>query len=256
ASLTTFDKSNDVKKISGLENIYANGFNDFVKIVHRMVEAENLMASAFEVHASNDVKSRLLDEKKRAKKWKQDRERFNGEMKAQMKIFDEELRRYRDKYREFIRANEELERVDADKTHSRLDVEKATAYALQKKRDFNRAKSDYGIALEQFNIYRRTHYSHTLPSWGMGGHKIDSDKIECTRALIDILVERLRVTIDRLVTVCDELRGVADIFDADSVSFFINHCVYFHICIFIFAFIHYKLNMFLLWLIQLNHDIH
>ena len=62
------------------------------------------------------------------KQRKQDRDRFQNESKSQAKIIDDEIRRFHEKYREVLRSKEEYERIDEDKTYSKLDVERVSLY--------------------------------------------------------------------------------------------------------------------------------
>ncbi len=55
------------------------------------------------------------------------RERFQNEMRNQTKIIEDEIKRYYEKYREVQRSKEEYERIDEDKSHSKLDVERVSS---------------------------------------------------------------------------------------------------------------------------------
>ena len=89
---------------------------------------------------------------------------------------------------------------------------------MQKHNDFKRARSDYTSALDQFNFHRRYHYSTTLKNWGEAGQTLESYRINKTQEMITVLVERLRVMIDRLLTVCTDLEAVVATMDAEKVS--------------------------------------
>lgn len=84
--------------------------------------------------------------------------------------------------------------------------------------EFKRAREDYAAALQQFNVYRRQHYTQTLKNWGEEGQMIETFRIVKTQELINILVERLRVTIDRMNAVCVDLESAAALIDVDKVS--------------------------------------
>lgn len=88
----------------------------------------------------------------------------------------------------------------------------------QKRNDFKRARSDYSAALDQFNLHRRYHYNTTLKNWGEAGQTLESYRITKTKEMISVLVERLRVMIERLVTVATDLESAADMMDAEKVS--------------------------------------
>ncbi len=87
--------------------------------------------------------------------------------------------------------------------------------------DFKRARSDYVAALDQFNMHRRYHYSHTLKNWGEAGQTLEGFRIAKTQDMITVLVERLRVMIDRLGSVCTELESAAAAMDAEKVREFV-----------------------------------
>ena len=73
--------------------------------------------------------------------------------------------------------------------------------------------------MDQFNFHRRYHYSTTLKNWGEAGQILESYRINKTQELITILVERIRVMIDRLATVCTDLEAAAASMDAEKVSY-------------------------------------
>ncbi|VDP88856.1 unnamed protein product [Echinostoma caproni] len=87
----------------------------FVQLVQRIIDTESLISGAFELQANGDLKQAIDDEKRRCKKWKHDR------------IVEDEKKRYREKLRDMLKANEEFSKIEADKSHSHLDVEKVRA---------------------------------------------------------------------------------------------------------------------------------
>ncbi|THD18803.1 Formin-binding protein 1 [Fasciola hepatica] len=116
----------DVEKLFGSENSYGTMLNTFVQLVQRIVDTECLISGAFEIQAGGDLKQAIEDEKRRYKRWKHDRDKLSSEMKSQIRIMDDEKKRYRDKFREMLKANEEYAKIEADKSHSYLDVEKVS----------------------------------------------------------------------------------------------------------------------------------
>lgn len=89
-----------------------------------------------------------------------------------------------------------------------------------KHNEFKRARSDYSAALDQFNLHRRYHYTTTLKNWGEAGQTLESYRVTKTQELIAVLVERLRVMIERLNTVAADLEAAANLMDAEKVSTF------------------------------------
>ncbi|KAL5111349.1 Formin-binding protein 1 [Taenia crassiceps] len=175
--------------------------------------------------ANGETKQSLEEEKKSLKRWKQDRDRFQNEARYQAKIIDDEIKRFHEKYREVIRSKGEYNRVDEDKTYSKLDVERALQIYTQKHDEFKRARSDYTAALKQFNFHRRYHYSTTLKNWGEAGQTLEAYRITKTREMIGVLVERLRVMIDRLLTVCTDLEAAVAMMDAEKDSAALIECL-------------------------------
>ncbi|VUZ55852.1 unnamed protein product, partial [Hymenolepis diminuta] len=208
----------NIKKVVGLETTFGQGYNAFIHAIAKLVDTENILPVSFNLQANGDMKQSIDEQRKSMKEWRQDRDRFQNESKNQARIIDEEMKRYHDKYREVIRSKEDYDRVDEDKSYSKLDVEKALiAYSL-KHNEFKRARSDFSAALEQFNLHRRYHYSSTLKKWGEAGQTLESYRITKTQELISVLVERLRVMIERLSTVATDLESAAAIMDAEKDS--------------------------------------
>lgn len=114
----------NVKKIVGLETTYGQGYNAFIHAIAKLIDTENLLPVSFTLQASGETKQSLEEEKKSLKQWKQDRDRFQNEAKCQAKIIDDEIKRFHEKYREVIRSKEEYNKIDEDKSYSKLDVEK------------------------------------------------------------------------------------------------------------------------------------
>ncbi|BHF58606.1 hypothetical protein SprV_0100155800 [Sparganum proliferum] len=149
---------------------------------------------------------------------KHKRDRFQTEIKSQIKIIEEEKKRYREKYYEALRFKADFEKIDADNTYSRLEVEKALNLYSLKNCEFKRARADYIVALEQFNLNRGYHYNHTLKQWGEAGQEMEVYRIKKTQELLCVLAERLRVTIDRMTSVCSDLEATAARIDAEKDS--------------------------------------
>nr|VZI28785.1 unnamed protein product [Spirometra erinaceieuropaei] len=189
----------NIKKAIGLETTY-----------------ESLMSLSFELHAMGETKKALDEERQQLKKWKQDR--FQTEIKSQIKIIEEEKKRYREKYYEALRFKADFEKIDADNTYSRLEVEKALNLYSLKNCEFKRARADYIVALEQFNLNRGYHYNHTLKQWGEAGQEMEVYRIKKTQELLCVLAERLRVTIERMTSVCSDLEATAARIDAEKDS--------------------------------------
>ncbi|KAL3319240.1 Cdc42-interacting protein 4 [Cichlidogyrus casuarinus] len=206
----------DIKKSVGLDNTYATTFNQFVNNFRKLVDTENLIADSFEFQANTDLRMNLDDHKKRIKRWKQDRDRFNNEMKSQTRIMEDEMRRYKDKYRDMLRAKEDYSKTELDQGTSRLEVEKAHNFYQVKQKDFERARDDFAMALEQFNMYRRSFFSYTLPNWGSVGYQINEDRVEKTQVLIDNICQRFQVFIERLQVVHGELQSVSSLPDCQK----------------------------------------
>uniref|UniRef100_A0A0X3PY08 SH3 domain-containing protein n=2 Tax=Schistocephalus solidus TaxID=70667 RepID=A0A0X3PY08_SCHSO len=176
------------------------------------------MSLSFELQAMGETKKALDEERKQLKKWKQSRDRFQNEIKSQIKIIEEEKKRYREKYHEALRYKAEFEKVDSDHTYSRLEVEKALNLYSLKNCEFKRARADYLVALEQFNMNRGQHYNHTLRQWGETGQEMEVYRIKKTQELLRVLAERLRVTIERMTSVCSDLEATAARLDAEKDS--------------------------------------
>uniref|UniRef100_A0A5K3FQZ8 SH3 domain-containing protein n=1 Tax=Mesocestoides corti TaxID=53468 RepID=A0A5K3FQZ8_MESCO len=208
----------NVKKVIGLETSYGRGYNSFIHAIAKLVDTENLLPVSFNLQANGEMKQSIETEKKNLKQWRQEKDRFQYEAKSQAKIIDEEIRRYHDKYREVIRSKAEYEKMEEDKLCSKLDVERALQMYSQKHSDFKRAHSDYVAALDQFNLNRRYHYGNTLKRWGEAGQALESFRVTKTQEIISVLVERLRVMIDRLLTVCTDLEVAAATMDAEKDS--------------------------------------
>ncbi len=83
--------------------------------------------------------------------------------------------------------------------------------------EFKKARSDYSVALEQFNLYQRTHYAQTLVNWGNVGQSMEAQRIAQTQELISVLVERLKVTIDQLTAACTALESAGTVINAKQV---------------------------------------
>lgn len=92
-----------------------------------------------------------------------------------------------------------------------------TIYSL-KHAEFKRASADYVAAVEQFNMHRRYHYTSTLKHWGEAGQTLEAFRIAKTREMITVLVERLRVMIHRLTSICTDLETASVRMDAEKVS--------------------------------------
>ncbi|KAA3671044.1 uncharacterized protein DEA37_0001245 [Paragonimus westermani] len=120
----------DAVKYFGGENSYGAAVNDFLRVTQLVVDTESLISGSYELQANGEFKHAIEDEKKRIKRWKHDRDKLTSEMKSQIRIIDEEIKRYRDKFRDMIRANEDYSRIEADKTHSQMEVDKAGVIAL------------------------------------------------------------------------------------------------------------------------------
>ncbi|CAH8508607.1 unnamed protein product [Schistosoma bovis] len=208
----------DAQKYFGVSNSYVSFFNELVQIVQHIVDAENLISCSFEIHAGSEGKSIIEDERRQLKRWKNERSKLSNELKSQTRIIDDEIKRYRDKYRDMIKAKEDYERINADQSHSQFDVEKALNYARLKEIDFERARKDYSAALNQFNLYRQDYYFRCLPSWAQVGKSLEVERYARTQSLINILYERLRVAIDRMNNVCDEFKSVCTHLNSDQDS--------------------------------------
>ncbi|KAH9287303.1 hypothetical protein ECG_00305 [Echinococcus granulosus] len=208
----------NIKKAVGLETTYGRGYNAFIHAIAKLIDTENLLPVSFNLQANGETRQSLEEEKKGLKQWKQERDRFQNEAKCQAKIIDDEAKRFREKYWEVIRSKEEYNKIDEDKTYSKLDVEKALQTYTQKHNEFKRARSDYTAALDQFNFYRRYHYSTTLKNWGEAGQTLESYRITKTQEMIGVLVERLRVMIDRLLTVCTDLEAAVAMMNAEKIA--------------------------------------
>uniref|UniRef100_A0A3Q0KPH3 Formin binding protein and related proteins n=1 Tax=Schistosoma mansoni TaxID=6183 RepID=A0A3Q0KPH3_SCHMA len=208
----------DAQKCFGVSNSYVSFFNELVQIVQHIVDAENLISCSFEIHAGSEGKSIIEDERRQFKRWKSERSKLSTELKSQTRIIDDEIKRYRDKYRDMIKAKEDYERINADQSHSQFDVEKALNYARLKEIDFERARKDYSAALNQFNLYRQDYYFRCLPSWAQVGKSLEVERYTRTQSLINILYERLRVAIDRMNSVCDEFKSVCTHLNSDQDS--------------------------------------
>ncbi|VDQ10335.1 unnamed protein product [Trichobilharzia regenti] len=117
---------NDAQKYFGVSNSYVSFFNELVQIVQHIIDAENLISCSFEIHASNEGKSVIEDERRQFKRWKRERSKLSSELKSQTRIIDDEIKRYRDKYRDMIKAKDDYERINADQSHSQFDVEKVS----------------------------------------------------------------------------------------------------------------------------------
>ncbi len=116
----------NVKKVVGIETTFGQGYNAFIHAVAKLVDTENLMPMSFTLQANGETKQALEEERKSLKQWKQDRDRFQTEVKSQAKIIDDEIKRYHDKYRDATKSKEDYERVDEDKSYSKLDVERVS----------------------------------------------------------------------------------------------------------------------------------
>ncbi|KAK4469247.1 hypothetical protein MN116_006819 [Schistosoma mekongi] len=208
----------DAHKFFGFDNSYVSFFNQLVQIVQRIIDAENLISCSFEIHASSEGKSVIEDERRQFKRWKSERSKLSSELKSQTRIIDDEIKRYRDKYRDMIKAKEDYERINADQSHSQFDVEKALSYARLKEIDFDRARQDYAAALDQFNLYRKDYYYRCLPLWAQVGKNLEVERYTRTQSLINILFERLRVAIDRMNSVCNEFKSVCTNLNSDQDS--------------------------------------
>ncbi|TNN13376.1 Formin-binding protein 1, partial [Schistosoma japonicum] len=208
----------DAHKFFGFDNSYVSFFNQLVQIVQRIIDAENLISCSFEIHASSEGKSVIEDERRQFKRWKSERSKLSSELKSQTRIIDDEIKRYRDKYRDMIKAKEDYERINADQNHSQFDVEKALSYARLKEIDFDRARQDYAAALDQFNLYRKDYYYRCLPVWAQVGKNLEVERYTRTQSLINILCERLRVAIDRMNSVCNEFKSVCTHLNSDQDS--------------------------------------
>ncbi|KAH8859758.1 Formin-binding protein 1 [Schistosoma japonicum] len=208
----------DAHKFFGFDNSYVSFFNQLVQIVQRIIDAENLISCSFEIHASSEGKSVIEDERRQFKRWKSERSKLSSELKSQTRIIDDEIKRYRDKYRDMIKAKEDYERINADQNHSQFDVEKALSYARLKEIDFDRARQDYAAALDQFNLYRKDYYYRCLPLWAQVGKNLEVERYTRTQSLINILCERLRVAIDRMNSVCNEFKSVCTHLNSDQDS--------------------------------------
>ncbi|CAH8495036.1 unnamed protein product [Schistosoma mattheei] len=208
----------DAQKYFGVSNSYVSFFNELVQIVQHIVDAENLISCSFEIHAGSEGKSIIEDERRQLKRWKNERSKLSNELKSQTRIIDDEIKRYRDKYRDMIKAKEDYERINADQSHSQFDVEKALNYARLKEIDFERARKDYSAALNQFNLYRQDYYFRCLPSWAQVGKSLEVERYARTQSLINILYERLRVAIDLMNNVCDEFKSVCTHLNSDQDS--------------------------------------
>ncbi|CAI2726367.1 unnamed protein product [Schistosoma spindalis] len=208
----------DAQKYFGVSNSYVSFFNELVQIVQHIVDAENLISCSFEIHAGSEGKSIIEDERRQLKRWKNERSKLSNELKSQTRIIDDEIKRYRDKYRDMIKAKEDYKRINADQSHSQFDVEKALNYARLKEIDFERARKDYSAALNQFNLYRQDYYFRCLPSWAQVGKSLEVERYARTQTLINILYERLRVAIDRMNNVCDEFKSVCTRLNSDQDS--------------------------------------
>ncbi|CAH8528462.1 unnamed protein product [Schistosoma rodhaini] len=208
----------DAQKCFGVSNSYVSFFNELVQIVQHIVDAENLISCSFEIHAGSEGKSIIEDERRQFKRWKSERSKLSTELKSQTRIIDDEIKRYRDKYRDMIKAKEDYERINADQSHSQFDVEKALNYTRLKEIDFERARKDYSAALNQFNLYRQDYYFRCLPSWAQVGKSLEVERYTRTQSLINILYERLRVAIDRMNSVCDEFKSVCTNLNSDQDS--------------------------------------
>ncbi|CAH8510435.1 unnamed protein product [Heterobilharzia americana] len=209
---------NDAQKYFGVSNSYVAFFNEFVQIVQHIIDAENLISCSFEIHASSEGKTVIEDERRQFKRWKSERSKLSSELKAQTRIIDDEIKRYRDKYRDMIKAKEDYERINADQSHSQFDVEKALSSARLKEIDFDRSRNDYSAALDQFNLYRKDYYLRCLPLWAQVGKGLEHERYTRTQSLISILHERLRVAIDRMTTVCEEFQSVSTHLNSDQDS--------------------------------------
>ncbi|CAH8610023.1 unnamed protein product [Dicrocoelium dendriticum] len=205
----------DTAKCFGVDNSYASAVNEFLRITQLLIDTEGLISGSFEIQTTGDFKNGIEDEKRRLKRWKHDRERLTSEMKMQTRIIEDEMKRYRDKYREMVKATEDFLRIDADKSHSQADVEKASTFAHLRTKDFERARRDYEAALNQFNLYRRDHFNRTLPLWAQVGYQLGRDRYSRTQTLLNTLSERIRVAMERMNTVCSELRKICDTFELD-----------------------------------------
>ncbi|CAL8099206.1 unnamed protein product [Calicophoron daubneyi] len=137
-------------------------------------------------------------------------------MKTQTRIIDDEIKRYKEKYREMLKANDEYTRIEADSTHSVMDVDKAMSYARLKNADFERARKDYTAAINQFNMYRRDHFTRTLPMWTQLGYDLEEDRHKRTNALLGVLYERLNVAVDRMRVVCSELQNISSVLNIEE----------------------------------------
>ncbi|CAH8483952.1 unnamed protein product [Schistosoma turkestanicum] len=208
----------DAQKCYGVSNSYVSFFNELIQIVQHIIDAENLISCSFEIHASSEGKSIIEDERRQLKRWKNERSKLSSELKSQTRIIDDEIKRYRDKYRDMVKAKEDYERINADQSHSQFDVEKALSYARLKATDFERARKDYSAALDQFNLYRKDYYFRCLPSWAQVGQSLEVERYTRTQSLINILYERLRVAIDRMNSVCDEFKSVCTHLNSDQDS--------------------------------------
>lgn len=114
----------NIKKVVGLETTFGQGYNAFIHAIAKLVDTENILPVSFNLQANGDMKQSIDEQRKSMKEWRQDRDRFQNESKNQARIIDEEMKRYHDKYREVIRSKEDYDRVDEDKSYSKLDVEK------------------------------------------------------------------------------------------------------------------------------------
>ncbi|KAM7532522.1 hypothetical protein Aperf_G00000132193 [Anoplocephala perfoliata] len=212
----------NIKKVVGLESTFGQGYNAFIHAIAKLIDSENILPVSFNLQAYGEMKQSIEEERKSMKQWRQDRDRFQNETKNQARIIDEEIKRYQEKYREVVRSKEDYERADEDKTYSKLDVERALITYTQKHSDFKRARSDYSAALDQFNLHRRYHYNTTLKNWGEAGQTLESYRITKTKEMISVLVERLRVMIERLITVATDLESAAAMMDAEKEVSVVN----------------------------------
>ncbi|VDK72362.1 unnamed protein product [Dibothriocephalus latus] len=65
---------------------------------------------------------------------------------------------------------------------------------------------------------RGHHYNHTLKQWGEAGQQMEGFRIKKTQELLCVLAERLRVTIERMSSVCSDLEATAARIDAEQDS--------------------------------------
>ncbi|GAA56309.1 formin-binding protein 1-like, partial [Clonorchis sinensis] len=206
----------DSEKYFGTTSTFGSAINEFLRVTQLLVDTEGLVANSFELQGGNDVKQAIKSERHAMKRWKHDRDKLVSEMKCQTRIIDDEIKRYRDKYRDMVKANEEYARIEADISHSQNDVTKALTTAQTKTTEFDRARRDYQAALNQFNLYRHDHFNRTLPYWAHIGYQMTKDRYARLQSLFNALCERVRVMAERLNTVSSELQNISNTLDVEQ----------------------------------------